>query len=363
MANKNKLLISTRKGLIVYTKSGSQWKYKATYFLGIPVSLSFVDERSNTWWACLEHGHWGVKLHRTLDEGSTWEEVDAPKIPEGEEVNEGVPAVVNYIWAFSHGGSDRSGELYLGTDPGALFKSMDNGDTWELMRGLWDHPSRKTKWFGGGRDNPGIHSILVDPRDSNHIYVGISCAGVFETKDNGLTWHPANKGMIADFLPDEAAEIGQDPHLVVMSPSDPDVLWNQNHCGIFISKDGSKNWKPVHQTPEDGPANFGFAIAVHETNPNRAWVIPGISDGIRVAVDMALCVCRTEDGGQTWQVLRKGLPQQQCYDIVYRHAMDIDDYFLVFGGTTGNVYFSNDLGDSWQQLSSDLPMVYAVELA
>lgn len=358
MGQKNRLLLGTRKGLIVFKKNGSEWTHERTNFLGIPVSLSYIDERTNTWWACLDHGHWGVKLHRSMDEGQNWEEIEAPKFDEGEEIKDGVKAAVTYIWAFTHGGTDRPGVLYLGTDPGALFKSEDNGDTWQLVRSLWDHPTRKDGWFGGGRDNPGIHSIIVDPRDSDHIYIGISCAGVFESKDAGNTWSIANKGLKADFLPDPESEVGQDPHLVVTCPSNPDVMWQQNHCGIFVSNDGSANWEEVSQ--EDGPANFGFAVAVHEDRPHTAWVVPGISDQVRVAVDQALCVCRTDDGGKTWTDFRKGLPQEQSFDIVYRHALDNNGDRVAFGTTTGNVFISNDLGESWNTLSSTMPMVYSL---
>ncbi len=361
MEKSNHLLLGTRKGLIIYKRSGGQWMYQSTHFLGIPVSLTFVDERTNTWWACLDHGHWGTKLHRSENQGKDWVEMEAPKFDEGVEIKEGKPASVRYLWAMTHGGVDRPGVLYLGTDPGALFKSEDNGDTWKIDQNLWDHPSRKDQWFGGGRDQPGIHSILVDPRNSDHIYIGISCAGVFETLDGGRSWNPANKGLTADFLPDPSSEVGQDPHLVVACPSNPDVMWQQNHCGIFVSQDGSKSWKKVSQ--EGGPADFGFAVAVHEMYPDVAWVVPGISDEIRVAVDQALCVCRTEDGGKTWQDFREGLPQENCYDIVYRHALDNSGDSLVFGTTTGNVFFSEDLGVTWDRLSSDLPMVYSVEMA
>jgi len=357
---KTKLLLGTRKGLIIYHKDNTGWKYESTHFLGIPVSLSFVDGRTNTWWACLDHGHWGVKLHRSTDDGKNWEEIEAPKFEEGLEMKEGVPATVTYLWAFAHGGEDRPGVLYLGTDPGGLFKSEDNGDTWHLVKSLWDHPSRE-KWFGGGRDNPGIHSIVIDPRDSDHFYIGISCAGVFESKDGGASWNPANKGLKADFLPDPDSEVGQDPHILVAAPSNPDVLWQQNHCGIFVSLDGSKNWTEVSQ--KNGPAGFGFAVAVKADNPDQAWVVPGISDEVRVAVGQALCVCRTDDGGKTWVEQRNGLPQENCFDIVYRHCLDIDGDSLVFGSTTGNVYFTNNLGENWELLSSDLPMIYSVELA
>lgn len=359
MESGSKLLLGTRKGLIIYNRTKKGWKHQSTHFLGIPVSLTFVDERTNTWWACLDHGHWGVKLHRSADEGKNWLEIEAPKFPEGLEIKEGKPANVNYIWAMSHGGLDHPERLYIGTDPGGLFISGDHGDTWQLVKSLWNHPSRN-QWFGGGRDDPGIHSICVDPRNSNHIHVGISVAGVFESKDGGETWSPANKGLTADFLPDPEAEIGQDPHLLVACASNPDMMWQQNHCGIFVSHDGSKIWENVSQP--DGPADFGFAIAVHDHHPGMAWVIPGISDQVRVAVDQALCVCRTDDAGENWQEFREGLPQENCFDIVYRHALDTSGDSLVFGTTTGNAYYSDDLGMSWKTLSNNLPMIYSVEI-
>ncbi|MFY0689365.1 MAG: glycosyl hydrolase [Cyclobacteriaceae bacterium] len=351
------LLLSTRKGLIIYARSDNQWQYQATHFLGIPVSLSYVDQRTNTWWACLDHGHWGVKLHRSIDEGVSWTEVDTPKFPEGSEVKEGRLAVVKYLWAMAAGGEEEPGVLYLGTDPGALFKSENDGLSWELVRSLWDHPSR-SQWFGGGRENPGIHSIIVDPRDSDHLYIAISCAGVFESKDGCKSWHSANKGLKADFLPDPDSEIGQDPHILVVSQNHPDHMWQQNHCGIFYSKDGAKNWVDVSES--EGPANFGFAIVVDEKDPESAWVAPAISDEIRVAVDQSLCISRTGNGGKTWQALRSGLPQEQCFDIVFRHAMDKRGDHIVFGTTTGNAYFSNNRGDGWQNLSTNLPLIYAV---
>ncbi len=362
MNNAKNLLLGTRKGLIQYQKNGSSWIHSKTDFLGIPVSLTFVDSRTDTWWACLDHGHWGVKLHRSVDMGKTWEEVEAPKFEEGYEVKEGVPANVSYIWAMTHGGDDNPGTLFTGTDPGALFKSTDNGDSWQLVESLWDHPTRKDQWFGGGRDNPGIHSIVVDPRDSDHIQVGISVAGVFKSVDGGKSWNPSNKGLSADFLPDPNSEVGQDPHLLIRAPSNPEVLWQQNHCGIFVSRDDSKNWTKVSQDKEVGPADFGFAIAVHEQKANMAWVAPGISDEVRIAVDQALCICRTDDYGETWTELRNGLPQENCFDIVYRHAMDISGDSLVFGTTTGNAFYSDDLGESWKRLSSELPMIYSVEI-
>lgn len=359
MTGKNTLLLGTRKGLVVYKKNGQdKWTYDRTHFLGIPVTIATIDSYTGTWWALLDHGHWGCKVHRSSD-GHTWKEIEAPKYLEGDEVKDGVPAVTKLLWAFASAGPDKPGEILIGTEPGGLFRSKDNGDSFELVRSLWDHPSRKEQWFGGGRDNPAIHSINVDPRDSNHIYIGISCAGVFETTDGGVSWEPRSKGLKADYLPDPNSEIGQDPHLVVMSQVNPDVMWQQNHCGIFKTSNGGKLWEDVGQ--EDGPASFGFAVAIHEEDPEVAWVVPGISDVVRVAVDQSLCVCRTDDGGKSWKDFRNGLPQNDSFDIVFRHALDITGDTLAFGTTTGNLYLSDNLGENWGLVSANLPMVHSVE--
>ena len=355
----NTLLLGTRKGLVTYKKNGlGQWQYQDSQFIGIPVTIATYDENTSTWWALLDHGHWGTKVHRSTD-GKTWEELEAPKYPEGEEIKEGVPASTRLLWAISNGGKDRPGTIYIGTEPGGLFKSTDNGDHFELVRGLWDHPSRKEQWFGGGRDHPGIHSILVDPANSDHIYIGISCAGMFETTDGGASWHSRNKGLRADFLPDPASDIGQDPHLIDWCKANTDVMWQQNHCGIFRTEDAGENWTDI--TDPEGPANFGFAVAAHEKDPNVAWVVPGVSDVMRVAIDQSLCVCRTEDGGKSWTDFRAGLPQGSAFDITYRHALDITGDTLAFGTTTGNLYLSEDAGENWISLNNNLPMIHSVE--
>ncbi|MEN7547497.1 sialidase family protein [Rapidithrix thailandica] len=359
MANKNKLLLGTRKGLIVYRQNPSgNWQFDQVHFLGIPISLAVSDERNGTWWAMADHGHWGCKLHRSTDRGKTWEELEAPKYPETEEVKDGVPAALRYLWAFAPSSQQQAQKLYIGTEPGGLFESDNNGQSFTLNRGLWDHPSRKEQWFGGGRDYPGIHSIVVDPRDHRRIYIGISCAGVFLSEDGGNTWLPKNKGLLAEFLPDPQMDVGHDPHLLVMSKNHPDVLWQQNHCGIFRTVDGGEQWTEISEN--NGVAKFGFAIEAEDNDPNVAWVVPAVSDELRVAVDQALCVCRTDDGGKTWQAYRKGLPQEHCFDIVYRHALSKSKDTLVFGTTTGNAYLSKDRGETWETLNNHLPMVHSV---
>lgn len=352
----SRLLLGTRKGLFILEPSNGTWQIGREAFLGNPVSIAAADPRNGTLWAMLDHGHWGTKLHRSTDDGVSWEEVEAPRYPEGSELKEGVPATVRYLWAFSPGGADQPDRLYIGTEPGGLFRSDDGGRTFSLVESLWNHPTRGS-WFGGGRDYPGIHSILVDPRDSDRIVIGVSCAGTFETTDGGNTWQVRNKGLNASFLPDPTTEVGHDPHIVVASKSDPDTLWQQNHDGIFRSSNGGHHWDEVSQ--KGGPAFFGFSIAT-DADPNTAWVVPAHSDQCRIAIDGALCVSRTEDGGASWTTFRQGLPQRACYDVVFRHALDSNTNALAFGSTTGNLFVSNDRGESWSTAGNYLPPIYSV---
>lgn len=355
------ILISTRKGLMVYQATETGYTKVACHFKAIPVTYTFEDKRSGHWFACLDHGHWGVKLHRSTDKGKSWTELKVPEYPEGYKVKDDIGAKTEYIWAMAEGGSTHPNRLWLGTIPGGLFKSEDNGDTWELNEPLWQHPSRIEHWFGAGFDHPGIHSIIVDPRNPEHITVGISVAGVFESKDGGDSWLPKNKGLKAEFLPDIHAEIGHDPHILASTQKFPDILWQQNHCGIYKSTDGSENWDDVGQS--NGPAHFGFGLALDENTPLVAWVAPAVADEYRIAIDEALCICRTDDGGKSWKELRDGLPQEDCFDIVYRHALVAHGDEVVFGTTTGNVFYSSNRGDRWQTLSNFLPMVYAITFA
>ncbi len=354
------LLLATRKGLFLLSHDRGEWAVRKEAFAGIPVSFALVDPRSGTLWACLDHGHWGTKLHRSRDEGESWEETVTPRFPEGTLHADGTPATVRYLWSLAPGGDDHPDRIYIGTEPGGLFRSDDGGTSFDLVAGLWNHPSRATGWFGGGRDQPGIHSIIVDPNDSRRVLVGVSCGGVFETLDDGATWAPRNNGLRADFLPNPEAEVGHDPHLVV-ADSTADVLWQQNHCGIFYSPDSGRSWRDV--SDPDGPARFGFTIAVDSDSPNTAWVVPAASDEQRIAVNGALCVCRTDDGGNSWTAFRDGLPQRNCYDVVFRHALDANGEQLAFGTTTGNVFVSEDRGESWNCIGNYFPPVYSLRFA
>lgn len=365
--SKDSLILGTRKGFIMMHRQGSEWRVAHEALPGVPISYAAKDPRSSTVWVCADHGHWGGKLYRSRDGGETLEEVPAPTYPDGAmaynvwEDGAAYQAKVTYLWTLTPGGEEQPGRLYIGTEPGGVFISDDDGDSFQLMEGLWNHHSRQKNWFGGGRDQAGACSIVVDPRDSHHLYAGVSVGGVYESVDGGETWKGRNQGLKACYLPDAGAEYGHDPHCLVASPSNPDVLWQQNHCGVFRSVDRGLTWSDVSQ--EGGPVYFGFPIVVDEHDEQTAWVVPGISDDIRMAIDGALCVGRSEDGGQTWQELRNGLPQSGCYDITFRHALDISGDTLVFGTTTGNLFISEDRGDSWRTIGNYLPPIYSVRFA
>jgi len=365
------LMLGTRKGLVTLAEGSSGFRVRDVAFAGVPVEYAFCDPRTGARYAALEHGHWGPKLHRSDDWGATWRALPAPAYPEGERfrdhwTGQTKAAVLEHLWVVAPGGADQPGVLYAGTNPGGLFRSDDGGAAWRLIRGLWDHPSRlgveggRPGWFGGGRDTPGLHSIFVDPRDSRRVFVGVSCGGVFETRDGGETWASRNQRLPAPFLPDDEHDTGHDPHFVAPCPTAPDVLWQQNHVGVFRSADAGRSWVDVSEA--DGPVGFGFPIAPGD-HPDVAWVVPAVSDEERAAVGGRLRVCRTEDGGATWQPLTRGLPQEGAFDLVYRHALDRDGERLAFGSTTGNVFLGRDGGDRWTCLGHHFPPVYSVRFA
>ncbi|MEM7112261.1 MAG: glycosyl hydrolase [Chloroflexota bacterium] len=363
-----KLILGTRKGLLILEERSSGWEVVHHQLPGVPFSYAMRDHRNGRIWGCADHGHWGQKLYYSDDDGATLNEQAAPRYPEdakmvnvfaGPDEEKEQLAKVTYLWTIVPGGDDYPERLYIGTEPGGVFRSDDNGQNFYLMSELWDHPSRAKNWFGGGRDQAGACSIIVDPRDNNHLFVGVSIGGVYESNDGGESWEGRNKGLVANYLPNPHAEYGHDPHCLVASPSNPDVLWQQNHCGVFRTTDSGQQWHDISQ----GDVFFGFPIVVSPTDAETAWVIPALSDEVRMALNGALCVHRTRDGGRTWEQLRNGLPQSNCYDVVFRHAFHLQNGRLVFGSTTGNLFLSEDGGDSWQTLGSAFPPIYSVRFA
>jgi photosystem II stability/assembly factor-like uncharacterized protein len=355
------------------------------------MGVNFVarDPHAGTLWAALGHGHWGAKLSRSDDGGKSWADAAQIKYPEGARYLAPPPpaegddpaappkkavlkdAVLLKLWYIAFG---RAGTVYVGTIPGGLFVSENGGESFELNLGLWNHESRggnlfagegsgMTHWYGtpaseGGEFAPGIHSIVVDPRNSQRVLIAVSTAGVLETTDGGKSWRGRNQGMLMDYLPNPAAEWGHDPHYIELCVGQPDHVWQQNHCGVFYSSDGAASWKKV-SNPGKG-VHFGFPVATDATDGKTAWVVPGQADMQRTAIDGGLFVARTRDSGQSWQQLREGLPQENAFDVVYRHALSSRGERLAFGSTTGNLYVSENGGDSWWTVANNLPPIYSV---
>lgn len=363
------LFLGTRKGLFHWSRDNGSWRQQCVHFLGDNVSM-LLPAADGTLYAGLALGHFGAKLRR-LDAGaSEWHECAVPVYPEGAVVNAGPPtgagsqptkpASLSEIWSLETGGPDESGVLWAGTIPGGLFRSPDRGDSWQLVESLWNAPER-ARWLGGGKDDPGIHSIMVDPRDSRQVTIGISCGGVWHTSDGGQSWECRGRGLRAEYMPPELAGDGaiQDPHRLVRSPADPDTLWIQHHNGVFLSRNNARSWQEL-STPK--PSVFGFAVAAHPRDADTAWFVPAVKDETRVPFEGRFVVSRTRDGGESFEVLTRGLPHEASYDIVYRHALDVDSTgsALAVGSTTGGLWVSENGGDDWTCLSHTLPPIYCV---
>ncbi|HWH80941.1 MAG TPA: exo-alpha-sialidase [Burkholderiaceae bacterium] len=351
--------VATRKGLFELRRRSAGWAVERVGFLGEPVSMLLPPRAGGRMLAALNLGHFGVKLHASDDAGVSWHEVAAPAYPPqpaGEPAG-GVAWKLVQIWALEAG---HAGTLWAGTLPGGLFRSNDRGESWQLVESLWNQPGR-AQWFGGGYDVPGIHSICPHPQRAGELLVGISCGGAWVSRDDGTSWQLQADGMRAAYMPpDQAGNPNtQDPHRIVRSPTQPDVLWCQHHNGIWRSADNARSWQEITGAPG---STFGFAVAVHPSQPDTAWFVPGVADQQRVPVGAALQVNRTRDGGRSFEALRAGLPQRDCYDLVYRHglAVDASGERLLMGSTTGNLWASDDGGERWERLAVDLPPIAAV---
>jgi hypothetical protein len=358
----DRLLVGTRKGLFTLERRNG-WSITGTAFLGDPVSMVLFDARSGWLHAALNLGHFGVKLHRSRDGGAQWEAAAVPVYPPQPDGAEGPGWSLSQVWSLEPGGPDQPGVLWAGTLPGGLFRSEDDGESWTLVRSLWDRPER-LEWFGGGADTPGIHSICVDPRDSRRITVAVSCGGIWQSEDGGEHWHVLGAGLHAAYMPPERMTDPniQDPHRMVLCPGAPDVFWMQHHNGIFRSADTARSWQELAPAK---PPRYGFPVVAHPEDPATAWFVPAAADESRFAPDGAVVVHRTRDGGASFEALRQGLPQQHAYHLVYRHALDIDGSGarLAMGSTTGGLWLSEDGGDHWETLGLHLPPVYAVRFA
>ena len=359
MATKVVVTVGTRKGLFVLTsdKDRDKWETHGPYLNGTEVNHATLDPRTATLYATANNSWFGHQVASSPDLGQTWVEgTTAPKFPDGGD------RAVERLWRIEPGRDSEPGVLYCGVDPGSLFVSHDGGATWEENVALNTHPTRDG-WFPGAGGLI-VHSIILDRTNPDRMWVAISAAGVFRSDDGGKSWTPQNdhlKNVLAKYEPN--AELyppyGQCVHHVVAAAA-PNRLYAQTHYGTYRSDDGAGTWNDI---TEGLPSDFGMVMAAHPSDPDTAYVLPLQGGEFRCPPEGKLRVYRTTNAGKSWEALTKGLPQENAYMGTYREAMStdsLDNAGVYFGTNTGQVYASTDNGDTWRNITTDLPPVSSV---
>jgi hypothetical protein len=364
------LLVGTRKGAWILTgdERREQWRAAGPLFLGHIAQHVVLDPRDRTTLLlAASTGHLGPTVFRSENLGRSWKEATRPPaFAAGERLGRSLRAV---FW-LSPGHPDEPGSWYAGGSPQGLFRSDDGGDTWESVHGWNDHPKWETwaEWPEEGTpDGSMLHSIIVDPSDASHLYIGLSGGGVFESADGGADWLPLNAGSVATFLPDPEPEFGHDPHCVRLHPLRPDRLYQQNHCGIYRMDRPDARWIRVGDNMPPEVGDIGFPIELHPRDPDTAWVFPmdGTDVWPRTSPGGRPAVYITRDAGESWTRRDAGLPERGWFT-VKRQAMTVDTRDPVgvyFGTTSGEIWASADEGASWECLARHLPEIYSVEHA
>jgi photosystem II stability/assembly factor-like uncharacterized protein len=329
----------------------------ARRFAGQPVEYALRDPRSGLYLAAVTHSHFGPKLFLSADPEApddAWEQTEGPTFPEE------TGAAVEKIWVVEPAVED--GVLWAGVAPAALFRSADGGRSWELVRGLWDEPSRE-QWSPGA-GGLCLHSICPWPGDPLRLAVGISVAGVWRTADGGASWRRGVSGLVPRYLPEEARvnTYAHCVHKIRRAEREPETLYLQFHGGVYRSDDAGETWNDIG-TGTGLPSDFGFPLVLDPHDPARAFVIPLIADADRVTPEGRLRVYETRDRGAHWQARTAGLPQESCYLTILRQAFDHDGgdpLGLYFGTESGDLYASADGGESWVAAAQGLPPIFSV---
>jgi len=363
-----RVLVGTKKGAFLLTADGKRkaWQVEGPHFAGWEMyHLKGSPADPNRIYASQTSGWFGQVVERSDDGGKTWEAV-GNQFP-----YEGVPGTHQWYdgsphpWEFKRvwhlePSLDDPDTVYAGIEDAAIFKSTDAGKSWKELAGLRGHGSG-SQWMPGA-GGMGLHTILLDPSNKDRMHIAISAAGVFRTDDAGKTWRPMNRGLNSQFLPNPTAEVGHCVHRIAMHPSRPETLYMQKHWDVMRSDDGGESWTEVSGNL---PTDFGFPIDVHAHDAETIYVVPIKSDSEHYPPDGKLRVYRSKSGGNEWEPLTKGLPQENCYVNVLRDAMAVDALDpcgVYFGTTGGQVYASPDGGDSWTPIVRDLPAVLSVEV-
>ena len=362
-----RLLVGTKKGAFILMADGKRadWKVSGPHFGGWEVyHLKGSPADPDRLYASQSSGWFGQVVQRSDDGGATWSPVDNKFGYDGNPGThlwyDGTPHPWEFkrVWHFEPSRTDPD-TVYAGVEDAAMFRTTDGGRSWHELAGL--RKAKGPQWSPGA-GGLGLHTIILDPAHPGRMYIAISAAGAFRTDDGGENWRPINRGLKSNGLPDPEAEVGHCVHRIAMHPSRPDVLFMQKHWDVMRSDNGGDSWTEVSGNL---PTDFGFPIDVHAHEPNTIYVVPITSDSLHYPPEGKLRVYRSRSGGNEWEPLSKGLPQQDCYVNIYRDAMavdSLDDCGIYFGTTGGQVYASRNGGDSWSAIVHDLPAVLSVEV-
>jgi photosystem II stability/assembly factor-like uncharacterized protein len=363
-----RVLVGTRKGAFVLTSDGArkQWNVSGPHFAGWEIyHVKGSPADPNRIFASQSSSWFGQVMQRSDDGGKTWQAVGNQftydGVPGTHQWYDGTPHPWEFkrVWHLEPSATDPE-TVHAGVEDAALFKSTDGGQTWKELSGLRGHGSGPA--WAPGAGGLCLHTIMVDPKNAARMYIAISAAGAFRTDDGGASWRPINQGLRSQHIPDPTAEVGHCVHRLAMHRSRPDVLFMQKHWDVMRSDNGGDSWQEVSGNL---PTDFGFTMGVHAHEPETVYVVPIKSDSEHFPLDGQLRVFRSRAGGNEWEPLTKGLPQQDCYVNVLRGAMAIDSLDscgVYFGTTGGQVYASADSGDNWKAIVRDLPPVLSVEV-